>query len=711
MTELATKGFDQTQALIDVLTALEYGTKKEESDVIAPVLETYNLKPIKKSRLAEAVVKTPGFERFFLDVLKQVRPFSLMLADIYAFLNSNQTTTSRRASKVFVQSEKAKAELKFDLQNFPKEVLKTINEIKRFGSIVELRFDGLDLSEPVPQWNDSQAEKDWSAVSPVWDNDFYDNGFHRILSYGQGILNNADPKHIQEANEIVRPILDRLAAICDYIDGLLSPDRSLFGRTATFSTRPVTTEVLIGHNAARSHLIEDPTTATQLLHAVRTSWRNAPTTVLDELYNEFRAFAISANVWESATLRRGDDDWIRKRFDQTLLTISPEEYLDALRDSAVDYVRKLDRVAPVVDTYSYQETIESFLEFIGLPFWKHRWFLYELWTLTRTLEIAGRVASVELRSIQESKEGILDWKLPGGTAQLPVAAIGDGARQVYCWTQRKTYHPGTAAGLEPDLRLTTRTPPYHDILIIENKDRLTTRPKPLREILDRYVGGTCAESVWLVNYEKFPESATLLEDEWPGRKIHILSNFRPGFQSIDLEHEVEEILRRNIFPSSHDDDHSVQDAKERTDSSVPMPASIVQAKLTWGALPRDLDLHAWVTNSSGHHHISYGEMGSLDVSPYAKLDRDDRAGNGEETVEIQVRESESITIAVQNYSKEAPLSQSGATVKVRRNGTHDTLLHVPNTGSGEWWHVVLIHCAKGTFEILHQLSDTPPSSS
>lgn len=699
--------------MIDVLTALEYGTRKEEATAIAPVLKSYNLKPIRKSRLARAILKFPGFERFFLDILKQVRPFSLMLADIYAFLNSNQTTTSRRASQVFVQSEKAKAELKFDLQNFPKEILKTINEVNRFGSIVELRFHGLNPPHSVPQWSNTEAASDWEAISPNWDNDFYDDGFHRTLSYGRAILHNADPKHTQEADEIVRPIIDRLAAICEYCDGLLSPDKSFFGTTVTFSTKPVATEILIEHIPAQYHLIEDPGAAMYLSHVADTSWRNTPTTILDKLYYELRAFAISANVWGNTNLRRENDDWIEKRLGRSLSMIRPEQYIYALQESAIDYVEKLDRVAPIVDTYSYKDTLESFLEFVALPFWKHRWFLYELWTLTRMLEIAQRVGTVELRNIQENAEGVLDWKLPGGAARMPVAAIGDGARQIYCWTQRKTYHPGTAVGLEPDLRLTTSAPFYHDILIIENKDRRTARTEALREILERYVGGTCADSVWLVNYEEFPESAALLEGEWPDRKIHVLSNFRPGFQSVDLEVEIETILRRYLSFETREDNHGPEDLEGLDESSVTssIPSSTIEAKLSWGTLPKDLDLHAWVTDSSGEHHVSYNQKGSLDGSPYARLDRDDREGNGEETVEIRAGDSESIIIAVQNFSKEVPFARSDATLKLRRNAGHEILLHVPQTGSGEWWYVVRIDCPNDAVEVLQILCDTPPSNS
>lgn len=706
----ASSSFNEEHALVDLLTALEYGTRKEEQDVISPVLESYHLSHLKKAQLARQILKTPGFEPFFLDILKQVRPFSLMLGEVYAFLNSNETTTSRRASKVFVDSEKAKAQLEFDLQNFPKELLKTINQVDRFGSVIELRFDGINVDDLTPQWRNTPAESNWRAISPNWDMDFYDDGFHRTLSYGRAILSGATAEKTREAEGIVNPILDRLSAICDFIDGLLSADRRFFGSSQSFRIKPSPVELRIEHTPARSNVVRNGKAAGYLSRLSDNSWNHDVRTILDELYYELRAVAISANVWRDPTLRRESDDWIEARFSRNLSQISPQAYIEELRRLADDYIHKLDRVAPVVETYSYTETLERFIEFLSLPFWKHRWFLYELWTLTRTLEIARRVAPVELKHIEEKADGVLDWKLPGGAAQTPVAEIGDGPQRVYCWTQRKTYHPGTGAGLEPDLRLTTSAPSYHDILIIENKDRRTSQTNTLREILSRYVGGTCAESVWLVNYEQFPASAASLDTEWPERKVHILSNFRPGVESAAFEADIHDILRRNLLASPYSATGSTDNAQALSVDQLSGPQLTLEAKLTWGSSPRDLDLHAWVKNSFGEQHLSYSEKGTLDGPPYARLDKDDSHGSGEETIHIRTHESESTAIAVNNFSKEAPLSRSGATVTFAWASGQSVVLRVPETGSGDWWHVATVNHSNGEIQVISALSGNPPKT-
>ncbi|HLG15543.1 MAG TPA: hypothetical protein VJH03_13735 [Blastocatellia bacterium] len=121
-----------------------------------------------------------------------------------------------------------------------------------------------------------------------------------------------------------------------------------------------------------------------------------------------------------------------------------------------------------------------------------------------------------------------------------------------------------------------------------------------------------------------------------------------------------------------------------------------------------MDLHAWVADSSGKHHIYYGQMGSLDAPPYAQLDRDDRGGNGNESIKIKGEGWESITIAVENFSKEVPFSRSRAAIRIRLGAKSDVVMRVPESGVGEWWHAVTIN-NRDEVEVLHRLSDGPPA--
>jgi hypothetical protein len=694
--------FDETQAILDILTALEYGTKKQENAIVVKILKDPSQPPPSKSDLALALLKQPGFEDFFLEILSITRPFALMLAEIYEFLNSNEATTSRRASKFLVQSDKAKAKLEFDLQNFPKQLIKVLSQTDFKKSVMELRFPGIDLSTTPAMWDDSGAKQDWAAVAPRWDGNFYDEGFHSALVYAHTIL-AGDAEATEKANTIVQPILERLAAISEFAASL-TPLVQLSGRIESFYgvTPPLGFEVQ--DFPARSYVVRDPAAPTYLNHLVSPNSFMPPTAIKDLLASQFQAFAIANTLWRRTDVRINEqkgDPWAIDNFGTNLSDVTPAAYLELLERLATDYSAKLDKVAPIVDTLTYQTTVESLLEFLTLPFWKHRWFLYELWTLTEVLKVAERVGVVRLNNLTETHNQIVEWKLPGGMARDPVAIIGEPPKQVYCWTQRKTYHPETRAGLEPDLRLTTSNPAYHDLIIIENKDRLTASKTALAEIMDRYIGGTCAESVWLINYETFTDSTMELEKEWPGRRLRIVSHFKPGELPDDFEPEIERVLK------SYLDTQLLQSTEESGWQEVDVNSDLFEVVLTWKETPRDLDLHAWFQSATDAHHVCFRSPGTLDSLPYAQLCEDQTQGNGKETLRIKPQPGFTTVIAVKNFSAEAPFSLSGAILEINF-GNRTLQFKVPEAGEGTWWHVGTFKDNGRSAEVLQKLSEEPP---
>lgn len=711
MTLPSPRSFDEKRAIVEILTALEYEKRKEETDVLDAVFRNYGLARAGKDKLAELIRNWPGFEQFFLSILRQVRPFSLMLAEVYEFLNAKARTTTRRASKFLVNSDAASATLEFDLSNFPKELVRFISDTEMLGMLIELRFEGIDLEDTTQRWYETQAASDWQAISPGWDNDFYDQGFFRALSYANTILGGDSTAHRERAEAAVRPILDRLAAIRDFVNGLPTPEgRSGYPFNVQHMTGESGESILSDTTPARFHRVRPARAADFLTHPTGTSWDGLERTVLHELWPEVTAFGAAINFYEDQSLRRSDVKWVAERLGLAPSDVTPDEYLRLLESLADDYRARLDRVAPVVDDYSYLRTVERFLEFLSLPFWKNRWFLYELWTLVSVLNVAGRVTEVELKNIAEGPGGTLEWELPGGSARAPIATIGSGTHPINCWSQRKTYHPGTKAGLEPDLRLTKSAPDFHDILIVENKDRLTAREAYLSEILDRYVGGTCADSVWLVNYEQFsPGDAASLAGRWPSRRVEIVSNFRPQEVPPEFEEDVENILRRHLSPPPAE--------PSPEEPSEPMPYETAgtatelapfEVTLSWKGPPRDLDLHAWIKNRDELRHVSYTDKGCLDAPPYAELDNDHTHGDGQETLRVGRGGHESVTLAVHNFSGEAALSESSAVLQLNVGG-RQLRLRVPRGGTERWWHAVRL--SDTDVEVLQELRDSPPPTS
>jgi len=685
--------------ILDILTALEFGTRKEERELLDGVFRALGIeRPPKKELVAEAILRGVGFETFLLEVLSAVRPFALMLRDLYTFLNRAEAITRRRASIFRISSANAAAKLDFSLDHFPRELISALTEGVRDTAVVELRFPGFGLeSDAALDWSRVEASDAWNAISPRWDNDFYDDGFHRALSSAHTILPPTDEEAWSKLREIAEPLLDRLAAIVSCVNSI----QPLGIREAYFSAEREPAPFQPSLPEPRFHRILCDEARPILLRATQTSFpswssdNKTQKTVLDELHWHLYSMIVAIHMFRHGRLRRGrPDDWLQRQ----LRFPSEEAYLSLIADLAGSYRQKLDRVAPVVENLREVVLEERLVEFLLLPFWKHRWFLYELWTLVFALDAAGRHWRLELAGLEETTPGVIEWKLPGGTATRPVAMIGDGEQQALCWTQRKTYHPGTGEGLEPDLRFTSLSPSYHDLIIIENKDRRKPPGPEMEEIARRYVEGTCTRGLWLVNYDTFTGSLKRLESTWPERRVHVISRFRPGEVPEEFHQELQTILAEHL---GQPEAASQEPAEQSFDE--------ITVTLTWGAEPRDLDLYVWVARDDGIWQISFRDRGRLDVSPYAELDTDVRGGNGRETVRVLTAGLRSLKIAVHNYSNESSLAGSDARLVVSFGEWRRSEFSVHHPGDDQrWWAVAEYDHAAAQLTMLDVLTQTEP---
>jgi hypothetical protein len=214
------------------------------------------------------------------------------------------------------------------------------------------------------------------------------------------------------------------------------------------------------------------------------------------------------------------------------------------------------------------------------------------------------------------------------------------------------------------------------LVIVENKDRRKPPGPEMEEIARRYVEGTCTESLWLVNYDSFTASLDRLELTWPDRKVHVVSEFRPGQVPEDFQQELETILARHLGqPAATLPEPTQQEIDE------------VKVTLTWGAQPRDLDLHVWMAREDGIWQVSFRDRGRLDAAPFAELDEDVQRGNGRETVKVLTRGLSALKIAVHNYSNESSLWASDAEVIVSFGERRRAAFVVPVDGHGRWWTV------------------------
>lgn len=200
---------------------------------------------------------------------------------------------------------------------------------------------------------------------------------------------------------------------------------------------------------------------------------------------------------------------------------------------ANDLITEFRAIIRVVDT---DETVKTRcreqLKVLLLPYWKDRWFLYEVWTLLYPLAAAlDRGHTIELVGVSDvagtGMEG-QTWNLPTQKAKGPVARLIGPKGALDVWFQRETARQSGRGHIEPDIRLTLPQPPYPDVVILECKDRLKFARGAFR-VAEDYSRESQAEEVWVVNYERPPDPhAGVQQNESGRRRFGVIEGFRPG---------------------------------------------------------------------------------------------------------------------------------------------------------------------------------------
>lgn len=115
----------------------------------------------------------------------------------------------------------------------------------------------------------------------------------------------------------------------------------------------------------------------------------------------------------------------------------------------------------------------------------------------------------------------------------------------------------------------------------------------------------------------------------------------------------------------------------------------ITMKLTWGALPSDLDSH--LITPAGDH-VYFSDKGALIEAPFANLDVDDTSSYGPEVVTITKLMVGTYKYSVRNYSgySDGPIATSGARVEVNIPGRTLQLITPPTTGESsntDYWNL------------------------
>lgn len=138
-----------------------------------------------------------------------------------------------------------------------------------------------------------------------------------------------------------------------------------------------------------------------------------------------------------------------------------------------------------------------------------------------------------------------------------------------------------------------------------------------------------------------------------------------------------------------------------------LSADEIRIILHWGTAPADLDSH--LVGPSGYDskfHIYYGTMSNQN---YAVLDRDDRNGEGPETITIHQETDGTYVYAVHDYSNNSStystaLSNSGAYVEVYRGSEKIKTYYVPSNREGTLWTVFSYDSRTRVFKAINEMS-------
>jgi hypothetical protein len=351
--------------------------------------------------------------------------------------------------------------------------------------------------------------------------------------------------------------------------------------------------------------------------------------------------------------------------------VASEETLAAQLESALAPLRNSDP--------RFTEARKRLYEFLQLPIWKHRYELYSNWVCTQLVSALN-----DRQPLIHAERGTIRFAFSG----THLATFDGFSPRLHIWTELRVplsdpVGKGRTAAIQPDITLledpiTARRAP----LTVECKQYRKASNRKFAAALTDYARGHVDARIILVNYGT-ARAATVLQYVDPDvvTRTAVVGELRPG-NAAQIERFRSEVRRAVGAP-------------DLDESTIPLdtPARIT---LRWEALPSDLDLSVRLEVSGEEQAVvSYQNLGSLDEPPFCALDTDVTEGQGPEVITIARWFPYTYKVLVHNYSNEAPLGGSGATVTLERDGE---LLEFPCPDElpGREWKVCSIDGVTGT---------------
>lgn len=418
---------------------------------------------------------------FIIAFFKVVEPFSLMYRDIYSVMKQHSVKSGSESIKIRFDSLDATFDI--DLSDF-QEWMHVQNIMRR---TLETRLwsqkDFWKLSEYFSMLG---AKRNWNCQRRFEPSERYDvpkpvpSGFTR-LDDALEVIYNLLSNTASEIYEANRPSEERFATVLREV------------------------------SRARNENNDDEYDRRSLLTNASFTRETFPSV----LYS-----------YEDLLERIHDGSWNRTRLEESLSYF--KEILSKLRSEG----REEDVI------------VETFFKILDLPFWKYRWYVYEVWTtmiLVRTLSEYG---------IELQLEGGTILPLRRGKGSVVGQFQDQNGRTYFIISQRQTSVSGILGrkAICPDIRVAEHpgTLPEQTIVIVECKQRRTMREHDLQKNISLYEQGapSSIQNIF-VNYDQFPMVSV------KSVKTSLLSEFQPknphkvqDFSEIVLK----EMMKANILP-------------------------------------------------------------------------------------------------------------------------------------------------------------------
>lgn len=348
-----------------------------------------------------------------------------------------------------------------------------------------------------------------------------------------------------------------------------------------------------------------------------------------------------------------------------------------------------------VEGESLQRTLQDFL---NLPIWKQRHELYSAWISTQIVN-ALRDHSVDIHCVG----GQLLFEFRG----THLATIGTFHPNLHLMAELRSplaapRGAGRKRAIQPDYSLITSpiTSPECSVLEVECKQYLVASKKTFADALTDYANGRPNAQIVLVNYG--PAAKNILDevDAAVRNRTHVIGLMRP--RSEPSLSNFSELVKKTVL-----DRFSTSQTKSQISplSQTQNGSLAGQITLSWGNLPRDIDLYLTILHGGQVLKVSFSSMGSISGDPWAFLDHDIRDGLGPEIIQIARWLDGTYRCAVHNYSNDSQLAGCRAKLTIML-GKQELVIECPTSGTGAWWNAFAYSPTTGKLEIFNRITSS-----